>query len=200
MLKGSKGGTMSFLQAHTEEESVMSQYATSDDFRKLFTEDAHSLYLLSFVLTGNHRRAEQCFVAGLDESANGNSVFQEWAHSWARRVIVRNAIRMMAPHPSSPGPGKGASPSAGKVAPWTMLLLDARFSNVLALEDFERFVYVLSVLERYAEQECAALLSTSRKEIRETRLRAIQHIADFDRKEISPFNDCEACKRVGRER
>lgn len=32
---------------------------------------------------------------------------------------------------------------------------DPPFASVLALEDFERFVYVLSVLERYPAQKCA---------------------------------------------
>jgi hypothetical protein len=41
-----------------------------------------------------------------------------------------------------------------------MPLQDAPFAIVLALEDFERFVYVLSVLERYSDQTCAVLLGT----------------------------------------
>jgi hypothetical protein len=41
-----------------------SRYATSEDFRKLFTEGVSSLYLLSFLLTANHEKADRCFVAG----------------------------------------------------------------------------------------------------------------------------------------
>jgi DNA-directed RNA polymerase specialized sigma24 family protein len=52
---------------------------------------------------------------------------------------------------------------------------DPRFSAILALPDFERFVYVLSVLEGYTDQQCATLLSVSPQQIEETRLSALQH-------------------------
>jgi DNA-directed RNA polymerase specialized sigma24 family protein len=52
---------------------------------------------------------------------------------------------------------------------------DPRFSAILALPDFERFVYVLSVLEGCTDQECATLLGVSPPQIEETRLRALQH-------------------------
>ena len=51
---------------------------------------------------------------------------------------------------------------------------DPRFSAILALPDFERFVYVLSVLEGCTDQECATLLGVSPQQIEETRLRALQ--------------------------
>src|SRR2546430_12503376 len=73
------------------------EHATSEDFRKLFTEDMTGLYLLSLLLTANHEKAEQCFVAGVEDTVKGNPVFKEWAHSWAKRTIVNNAIKIMSP-------------------------------------------------------------------------------------------------------
>ena len=52
---------------------------------------------------------------------------------------------------------------------------DPRFSAILELPDFERFVYVLSVLEGCSDQQCAALLGVSPQQIEETRLRALRH-------------------------
>ena len=52
---------------------------------------------------------------------------------------------------------------------------DPRFSAILALPDFERFVYVLSVLEGCTDRECGALLGVSPLLIEETRLQALQH-------------------------
>lgn len=49
------------------------------------------------MLTANHKKAEQCFVAGIDECVNDNSVFREWAHSWTKCAIIRQAVRMVAP-------------------------------------------------------------------------------------------------------
>lgn len=52
---------------------------------------------------------------------------------------------------------------------------DSRLAAILALPDFERFVYVLSVLEGCTDQECATLLEVSPQQIEETRLHALQH-------------------------
>ena len=155
-------------------------YATSEDFRKLFTEDVKSLYLLSFLLTANHEEAERCFVAGLADCVDGNSVFKEWANTWARDIIVRNATRIVTSHVRPAAPAASASRLAKEDNSPTIPLRDAPFASVLALEDFERFVYVLCVLERYPDQNCAVLLGTSIQEIREARIHALQHIAEFE--------------------
>ena len=41
------------------------QYATVADFKRIFTEDVNSLYLLSLLPTGNPENAEQRFVEGI---------------------------------------------------------------------------------------------------------------------------------------
>jgi hypothetical protein len=158
------------------------KYATNEDFCKLFTKDVKGLYLLSFLLTANYEKAERCFVAGLDGCVNGNSVFREWAHSWARRVIIRQAVRMVAPHANPAGRVPGALRTEDGRGLRGIALHDARLARVLALEDIERFAYVLAVLEGYPDQNCAVLLGISRQEVRETRIRAIERIANFDTK------------------
>lgn len=171
-----------------------SKYSDSEHFRQLFTENAHSLFLFSFLLTADQEKAEQCFVAGLAECADGDSVFREWAQSWAMRVIARDAVRIIGPHPIPERPAFSAIQSTDEVRLATGLR-DARLARVLALGDFERFVYVLSVLERHSDRDCAALLDTSRTEIREARLRAIQHIAEPDR-EAGPSEQLSVCAGI----
>ena len=170
------------LNANLFPASNRGKHATSEDFCELFTKDVKGLYLLSFLLTANHEKAERCFVAGLDGCVNGNSVFREWAHSWARRVIIRQAVRMVAPHANPAGPLPGALRSEDERGLPGIALHDARLARVLALEDIERFVYVLAVLEGYPDQNCAVLLGISRQEVRETRSRAIERIGNFDTK------------------
>jgi hypothetical protein len=75
-------------------------YATATDFRRIFTEDVNSLYLLALLLTGSPEKAEECFVEGIGESTKEHRVFKEWARSWARRTIIRSAIRLVAPRES----------------------------------------------------------------------------------------------------
>jgi hypothetical protein len=89
---------VNWLNTSTVAAGTASQPATCEDFRKLFTEDVHGLHLLSFLLTADHEKAERCFVAGLDECVDGDSVFKEWARPWARRMIVRNALQMISHH------------------------------------------------------------------------------------------------------
>jgi hypothetical protein len=172
---------MTYLDAHQITASDQGGYATADDFRKLFTADPNDLYLLSFLLTANHEVADQCFVAGLDDCVDGNVVFQEWAGMWARRVIARNAIRIIAPHRGQPQPTEIAYQPEGKRGVLEMPVQDVPFASILRLNDFERFVYVLSVIERFSDQECAVLLGISWKEMRETRAIAVQHVSDFER-------------------
>jgi DNA-directed RNA polymerase specialized sigma24 family protein len=139
-----------------------------------------SLYLLSFLLTGNHDKAEQCFLESLDECLNGISVFHDWADFWARRVIVRQALRMTAQHTGSLRPASGGVDSADEGIFSEPSLQYAAFGRVLALEGFERSVFVLSSLEGYSTQSCALLLAISTKEVLEARVRALQHMTDFD--------------------
>jgi hypothetical protein len=175
---------VNFLNAHRTEESTKSPYATQEDFRKLFTDGGNDLYLLSFLLTARHQPAKRCLAAALDECTEGNCVYQDWARPWVRRVIIRNAIRILTPRP---GPTR-ATPDAPNLAGILIetRFKDAAFANILALEDFERFVYVLSVLEEYVDQNCAALLNTSQREIREARVRALRHLADFPSSDAVP--------------
>ena len=162
-------------------------YATQADFRRVFHEDMNRLYLLSFLLTGERDLAEQCFVSGLKMSSEGNPVFKEWATSWARRTIILTAIRMVRPRLGDPQrssvPPKSAGPSA---------ISRAEIANIIALPPFERFVFVMSVLECYTEQECSLLLGCTRREAMEARERALRRTgegAELRRKVISIASD-----------
>ena len=166
---------------HRIPQSGRSEYATAENLRDLFREDSDRLHLLSFLLTADIEKAQRCFVAGLEDCADGNTVFREWATSWARRVIARNAIRIIAPHKGQPQPTESAYQPAGKRGVLEMPVQDVPFVSILRLNDFERFVYVLSVIERFGDQECAVLLGVSWKEMRETRALAVQHVSDFER-------------------
>jgi len=158
------------------------QYATGAEVCSIFTKNLDRLYLLSFLLTGDHEKAEQCFVGGLEDSIEANQVFRKWAHSWAKRTIVQNAIRLL-----QPGAGRAGLPSAISSQNGQGLAF-GDFDPVLALEDFERFVFVMTVLERYSDHECALLLSCLIRDIREARVRALEQIAAS----VSPAFSIEA--------
>jgi len=155
------------------------RYATGEDFFRLFLNDVERPYLLSYLLTANHVKAEECFAASFDDCVDGIAVFQEWVDAWARRVIVRKAVRLMRSSPSDPGPRKCTFYAADKSSFPGIALCGDCLAKFLALEDFERFVFVLSVLEGYPDHSCAILLGTARQEIGATRVCALNHVAGF---------------------
>ena len=150
-------------------------YATPAEFKQIFTEDAKSLYLLSLLLTGSHEKAEECFVEGIGQCTNGNHVFKEWARSWARRTIIQCAIRVIAPRERTASENWTAD--VPRVANEVPLDLHAEVCAILGLAPPERFVFVMSVLERYSDHDCSILLGLARRDIAIVRVRAMQQLA-----------------------
>jgi hypothetical protein len=150
-------------------------YASSADFCRIFDEDMNDLYLLSFLLTADREKAEQCFVSGLEDAVEGNPVFKEWARSWARRVIIQNAVRAITPRPVERR-GSSRSTSVDDHDQALPPQQQVEIAGVLELEPFDRFVYVMTVLERYSDHECSLLLSCARREVLAARTRALQQL------------------------
>ena len=152
-------------------------YATSEDFYKILDEDLTHLYQVSFLLTGDQQKAERCFVACIEACADKNWVFRDWARPWTIRVVVENAIRELTPRPtrsnSSSLPSLRTRQSTNPTG-----YFDAE--SLMGLPDFDRFVFVLRVLERYPENECALLLGSSRSQVREACTCAIKKLARID--------------------
>lgn len=69
---------------------------------------------------------------------------------------------------------------------------------VLALEDFERFVFVISVLEHYSVHECALLLGCSQQTVREGRTRALFGLVDSSLMVVSREDSFEDVQETNR--
>jgi DNA-directed RNA polymerase specialized sigma24 family protein len=147
-------------------------YATHSDFCAIFLQQLDRLYWLALILTGDELRAEECFHAALDSCVEGSLVFKESAVAWSRRSVIKCAIRFMLPSPSSPSrPALVANrcdSSSGQ---------DASLKSVQELSLFDRFVFVMSVLERYSDRECALLLECSNSNILAARVSAFQQMS-----------------------
>jgi DNA-directed RNA polymerase specialized sigma24 family protein len=149
------------------------EYATARDFCRIFDQDLNSLYLLSLLLAGDHEKAEQCFVGALENASSRRTVFKEWARSWARRSIIQSAQRMISPRVrqlnrvlTSHSVDTGEKFAGERI----------EIAAVLGLEPFDRFVFVMSVLESYSDHECAILLGVARREVIEARARALKQL------------------------
>jgi hypothetical protein len=144
-----------------------SEYALAKDFCALFHQDMDVLYWLALTLTGDAGKAEQCFVSGLDECMAGNAVFKEWARSWSRRVVIKNAIRLTSPRPGTP------SPQATRLQEKADSQAEVALATITHLRPFDRFVFVMSVLEGYPARDCATLLGCSPTDVVNARVRAL---------------------------
>lgn len=154
------------------------RYAAAADFCRIFERDMNRLYMLSFLLTADHALAEKCFVRGLEDARNSNPVFKEWAESWARRTIIRNAIQLIQPQPAEDrNSDLAADQNTAQAKNGQAKVGPAELAAVVALPVFDRFAFVISVLERYSEQECSLLLECTRSEIAAARSRALQQLA-----------------------
>jgi len=146
------------------------------DFCRMFADDVDHLYTLAWLLTADRHKAEQCLVAGLEDCLQGNAVFREWAHSWAKRMVVKNAIRMTFSSPLR----NEAKTAAGIPEP------DTPADAITSLKPFDRFVYVLSVLEKYSDRECSMLLECTVDKVMAARTQALQALAGVGNRNLPP--------------
>lgn len=145
-------------------------YAMATDYCKIFSDHIDHLYTLSLLLTADHSKAEQCFVAGLDDCVHGNPVFREWAQAWATRTVIKNAIRMISPL-------RNKTITTAETTTERTSELDTLALAITKLPPLERFVYVMSVLERYSDRECSLLLDCTLEDIVNGRTHAFERLA-----------------------
>ena len=145
------------------------EYATCKDFQQIFSEDMAGLHRLAYLLTGDQAKAEQCFVAGLEESINGNPVFKQWARTWSKRTIIHNAIKMIAPTPL-----QGKTP-VNRTQDDSM---DNIAANIVSWAPFERFVFVMGVLEGYSLRECATMLGSPVQDVITAKAAALHKLGE----------------------
>lgn len=145
------------------------RYASRADYCRIFQEDMHSLYLLSFLLTANHAKAEQCYLDSLESTIKGKPVFKEWARSWCRRSVIQSAIRL----------AFSEFVQCDVRDPWPDSSASSAIDNVTRLAQLERIVFVMSVLARYSDRECSILLNCTPQDIVDARLQALRTIGNL---------------------
>ena len=159
-----------------EDQSKRTDYAMPADFCRMFADDVDHLYTLAWLLTADRHKAEQCLVAGLEDCLHANAVFREWAHSWARRTVVKNAIRIV-----SPSTSRNETKAAAGIPEQ-----DTQADAITSLKPFDRFVYVLSVLEKYSDRECSMLLDCTVDKVIDARTQALQALAGVGKRSLPP--------------
>jgi hypothetical protein len=150
-------------------------YLTVTDFFNIFNEEMHSLYLLAFLLTADHDKAEECLVSAMGECVEGVGVFTDWARSWTRGAVLKRAIQMV-----MPAPEHADSVSLISLERSDTPAENNPFAAILLLDAFERFVFVMSILEGQSDEECAVLLRCSRRDVTIARVLALKRQSSTD--------------------
>jgi hypothetical protein len=171
------------------------EYATSSDFCRIFIEQMNNLYLLSLLLTADRKKAEECFLSGFEDSLRNNSVFKERAYLWARRSIVLQAIRLLRPQPSDENESSEARLSPLMETVPAEMRAYPNFVRVVRLNSLERFVFIMSVLEMYSQQECSLIFRTDTMQSWQAKLRAAGIPASPVRRLDEVVNDPQSAVR-----
>ena len=141
-----------------------SSYAQSSDFCRVFHDEVTRLFSLALLLTGDRRVAESCFLEALGDCIANRFVFAQAASSWARRAVIKRAITAAG---VTEVRDTDTKPSAPDLRP--------PFDLVAQLPALERFVFAMTVLERYRIRDCATLLGCASVDAEAARRRALQH-------------------------
>ena len=164
--------------------SSVSEFATADDFQKLFASEMVDLFRLAFLLTADAEKAEHCVIDTMRECLATVDVFKAWLPVWTRSALIQNGIKIVTGIPArSLGKDRQDQPPT----PINKSLLRSEIgvtddsAGILELSDFDRLVYVLYFLEHYPTRDCALLLIRSRQEIRDAQNRAFGRIVAFER-------------------
>jgi hypothetical protein len=101
-------------------------------------EEMQSMYLLSFLLTADHDKAEQCLVTAIRGCREGIGVFMDWTRFWTRQAVIKHVIQLIGPAPEHADDASRIN-LAGP-ARWAD---NIPFAAILLLDAFERFVFVI---------------------------------------------------------
>lgn len=153
---------------HFVDETATS-YGTVPDFFKTLNEELHRLYLLSFLLTADHDKAQQFLVSAIGECVEGIGVFMDWAGSRTRQEILEHVIQMIMPTPDH-----ADDVSFVSLTGLATSLENKPFAAILLLDAFERCVFLMSILEGQSDAECAILLRCSRRDVMMARVLALK--------------------------
>ena len=153
----------------------------NEDCCRIFRRDMKQLYLLSLLLTGEERSAERCFRASLEDCMGLRPALQQWTTAWTRRIILQNAIQML--RPSADGATSASQPKSGPLR----TRLHPALRDVLQLGLFERFVFVISVLEGYSDHECSVLLRSTCQHVIASKIKALQQLVRASRQSPAMF-------------
>lgn len=163
-------------------------YATAEDFGTLFESKRDALRRLALLLTGSSEMVEQTLSLALKDCRLNGSVSTDWMLQWARRAIVRNAIHLVLPPAATAATENHDQRHDDSRSMKAATALPTDIPSILRMPDFERLVFVITVLEHISLQDCALLMDRSPKEVRDAQNRSMCLSAFAEHDDEVPFN------------
>jgi DNA-directed RNA polymerase specialized sigma24 family protein len=152
--------------------------ATSKDFEQIFADEMTDLFRLALFLTADAEQAESCLILAMRDCFSRSSVSRTRVHTWARRMVMRNAIRLVW---ETPRDILGESAFEFYLQPSEHRLEAMRESiAILTLPGFDRLAFVICVLERYSILDCALLLRKAPQDVHEAVVRATDQVVSAE--------------------
>ena len=164
-----------------KEHGVRGEYTSKEEFVSVFKCERAGLQRLAILLTANSDAVKRCLIRAFQECISNSSVSRQWACSWTRRVVIRNAISLVRSRDSE----SSVNPSDDKDDEFIAFTPDdsasaiAGSESILDLPEFDRLVFVICDLEHYSIYDCALLLDTSLRNIVEARQRVGNQVGQY---------------------
>jgi hypothetical protein len=148
-------------------------YVSIEEFVALFLSERVCLQRLALLLTADSRLAARCVRLALNQCGANSCVLRGWAFSWARRMVIRNAIDLVMRCRRYLFVETAGNDDRGTTMSQDRELISSTPNGkwILGLPGLDRFVFVICVLERYSVHECAALLGKSLRDVNDSRRR-----------------------------
>jgi DNA-directed RNA polymerase specialized sigma24 family protein len=180
-MKASGEATVMRVRWFGKKVSEECEYARMEEFATLFEREQVSLQRLAVLLTANAEAAKQCLIRSFRECIASSSVSKDWILSWTRRTVIRNAISLVIGPEVQSFVNTNDNTDNGLSAffPGDSLGAIAEAKSILDLPEFDRFVFVICVLEGYSMHDCALLLGRSPRDISEARKRVGNQVAQI---------------------
>lgn len=156
---------------------------TAADVAEAWLDEITDLYLLCFLLTSDKMLAEQCFSEAMDDYLRSpTAALGNWARGQGRASVIGRAVQLIRPLPKQV--------QSWPFLPGTTPLLSAvhqPFSAITSLGAFDRFVFVLSVIEGESDEACATMLECELAQIERSRDLANRLIAAVETNDGIPM-------------
>jgi len=146
---------------------------------RIFEEHSAELYWLAFLLTGDREKGVAAFTRAVDFEEDANPVFRGFMISWARKLIIAQALAGIRPQLRDSMRrlktelwSHGRLPSGASADNLRISRLEFERA-VLAMDAFQRCAMLLTVFEGLSVAETALLLDADIELVKKAQIRGL---------------------------